>query len=174
MRAVSEVMAPPSTLASRPADGEIGPDGADARPGRLRSARSEPLGGATIRGVAQPGSAPALGAGGRGFKSPLPDSLEKAAHRWSFLIPHLDRGCEASGVKNLLRTKKGSGVSLSTRPTAVSVPLSPGVGTTHPSADDGQWLGLEASVSGGLRDASPQYSVHPVVAILKASGSSGS
>jgi hypothetical protein len=26
-----------------------------------------------VRGVAQPGSAPALGAGGRGFKSPLPD-----------------------------------------------------------------------------------------------------
>jgi hypothetical protein len=28
------------------------------------------------RGVAQPGSAPALGAGGRGFKSPLPDHIE--------------------------------------------------------------------------------------------------
>ena len=28
-----------------------------------------------LRGVAQPGSAPALGAGGRGFKSPLPDRM---------------------------------------------------------------------------------------------------
>ena len=39
-----------------------------------RSAKSQVIA-RKIRGVAQPGSAPALGAGGRGFKSPLPDSL---------------------------------------------------------------------------------------------------
>jgi hypothetical protein len=39
--------------------------------GPRRPSRSEQ--GQTRRGVAQPGSAPALGAGGRGFKSPLPD-----------------------------------------------------------------------------------------------------
>ena len=33
-----------------------------------------------VRGVAQPGSAPALGAGGRGFESRLPDSCDVARH----------------------------------------------------------------------------------------------
>ena len=42
-----------------------------ARPPRtIRAGRSTMT---RSRGVAQPGSAPALGAGGRGFKSPLPD-----------------------------------------------------------------------------------------------------
>jgi hypothetical protein len=34
-----------------------------------------------IRGVAQAGSAPALGAGGRGFESPRPDHIDQDEHR---------------------------------------------------------------------------------------------
>lgn len=35
---------------------------------------------ATSRGIAQSGSAPALGAGGRGFESPYPDQFVPVAH----------------------------------------------------------------------------------------------
>ena len=35
------------------------------------------------RGVAQPGSAPALGAGGRRFKSSRPDQINPTTYRWS-------------------------------------------------------------------------------------------
>ena len=50
-----------------------GADRRRTRPGLPRP--RPPYTATTIRGVAQPGSAPALGAGGRGFESRLPDSI---------------------------------------------------------------------------------------------------
>ena len=53
--------------------GRISPSGPLIGPAASGSARGTCPTLAPRRGVAQPGSAPALGAGGRGFKSPLPD-----------------------------------------------------------------------------------------------------
>src|SRR5487761_1570103 len=50
------------------------------------------------RGVAQPGSAPALGAGGRGFKSPLPDRRDLNPQDLSARQLSLEEALELLGV----------------------------------------------------------------------------
>ena len=56
---------------------------------------------ATPRGVAQPGSAPALGAGGRGFKSPLPDSSSSCADPLNPPSQLIERGVDSASPGNL-------------------------------------------------------------------------
>ena len=56
----------------------------------------------TCRGVAQPGSAPALGAGGRAFESPRPDHIFSDL-RARFEIPPVETGGILSYISRFIR-----------------------------------------------------------------------
>ena len=64
-----------------------------------RAGRQSGVGFLSCRGIAQPGRAPALGAGGRGFESLCPDQYLslglRASLRWNFLDP----GCRLQRMK---------------------------------------------------------------------------